>query len=279
MARQAKLPFDVSDLSGISPLELRFIGFYCTETNFDEIIAWKKTYVMKARNMTETEIRLEALDLLNKRDIKIAVQRFVDSVMAPWQDKLQYQLLSVLRKRASYSVKDFYHDDHSPKKLSEIPEEALICIDSVVTDYKGKNADVAATTLKIGDRNTAIKMLQDLLKKKEDIDESAGDVSHEARSRVRDIFYGVEKGIELSNMAQKAPKPREEPKLAIEHQEGVDIVPMGVVEPQTEEIYVETDRLVRKAEDIVRKEIGGIGMKEHPLIKQARETARLLKGK
>jgi hypothetical protein len=256
MAKQIKLPIDISDLV-IPPLELKFIGIYCTHS-FDEVTAYRKAFPNRIKGLSEPEVRLEALNLLNKREIKLAVERFVDSVLSPYQEKLDYQLLSVLRTRAFYDVAWYFHEDGTAKKLSEIAPEHRVVIDSVITDMKGKNADVMVTTIKLGDRTQAIKMMQELLRKKDSIEEEAADVSSDSRVRLQDIFRSVEKGIEIANKSNKPkePIPAEVIPAQVEYSSGLEISP-----------------IVKKAKELAAKETGGIGIQDHPLVKQAKELA------
>jgi len=276
VAKQTKLPFDVSDLD-LTPLELKFVGVYCTESNFDETIAWKKTFTNRAKNMSLPEMRLEALDMLNKRSIKLAVQRFTDSVIGPWQDKLGTQLLTVLRTRSFYDISIFYHDDGSPRKLSDIPEEYRICIDGVLQDGKGRDGSAIFTTLKLGDRKESIKMLQDLLKKKEEIDDSVNNVPDEARQRIRDVFTGLEKGLAIANRLKNAPKRQDDDEVGQLEDRTSENVTMSVIRPQEDYEDVEADPMVVKAKELTTQASAGM-YNESDLVDKAREIARLKAG-
>ncbi len=113
------------------------------------------------------------------------------------------------------------------------------------------------TTLKLGDRTQAIKMMQELLRKKDTIEEEAADVSSDSRTRLQDIFRSVEKGIEIAYKSKpKEPQPAEAIPAQVEYSPGLEISP-----------------IVKKAKELAAKETGGIAIQEHPLVKQAKEIA------
>jgi hypothetical protein len=272
MPRVTKLPIDVSDLS-LQPNELKFVGTYCTESNMDEVIAYKKAFPHRVKGLSYSEVRLASLELLNKREIKLAIKRFTDSVLGPWQDKLSHQLLSVLRTRAFFDVSDFFHEDGSPKRLSEIPEELRVVIDGVSQDAKGKNADVFVTMFKLGDRVTAMKMLQELLKKKEEIDENAQEMPSEARQRIRDVFAGLEKGLSIANRIKKSAEHEQE-MAQIEHNTD-DVVDVAV----TYDPEIETAPVVKAAKKLANMELSGVGVEKHPEVERARDIVRKMRGR
>lgn len=260
-----RLPIDVSDLQ-LTLQEIKFIGEYCT-SNFEEVKAYKRVFKSRLEGLSEPEIRLSAFEVLNKRDVKIAVQRFVDSVLGPAADKLDYQLLHVLRKRAFYDVADFFNKDGTVKRLDQISEEDRVVIDGIEQDLKGKNADAVLTKFKLGDRNAAIKQLVDLLKKKDDAIEEATVATDSQRKMVQEIFNSIQleptstKGImhDHSNViVPSMPLDDEE----IDEQESVPIE----LEPA----------LVTKAKEIVKKRSFGFDddIEDHPLVQQAKEIAK-----
>lgn len=270
MAKLTRLPIDVSDLSGLAPSDLKYIGEYCTN-NFDEVGAYRKVFAHRISGKSEPEIRLDAFDILNRREVKIAIQRFVDSVLGPAQDKLDFQLMQVLRKRAFFNVNSFFHRDGSPKKLSEIEPEDMLVIDGVTQTANGKNADVIVTTLKLGDRNTAIKMLQELLKKKDEIVEGGEQITtDESRKRIRDIFAGVEKGLNIAKRFQNAPNLREEPEVAECSTNDKEIENKAIIDAQD----VESHPAVVKAKQLVASENAGFGIDGSALVEKARKIAQ-----
>lgn len=183
MGRPSLLPFDVSDLN-LSQREMKFVGEYCAN-GFNEVEAYKAAGFSDGKGQMTGDVRIRIGALVNKPEIKQAVQRFVESTMSPYRDKLEYQVLSTLKARAFYDPRSFFESDGTAKSLDSIPVELRYAIDQIQEDFKGKNADVRVVTLKLADRMAALKSLQELLKvsKKEE-----GNNRDEARSKLAEIF-------------------------------------------------------------------------------------------
>jgi hypothetical protein len=265
MARPLKLPIEVSDLN-LAPRELKFIGEYCT-SGFNETEAFKKSHYHSG--MSNAEMRLSALEILNKREVKIAVERFVSSVLDPYRDKIEYQILEVLRSRAFYDVSWYYHADGSVKKLDEIDRDARHAIDSILEDYRGKDAQVRLVNYKLADKMQAQKALQELLKKNQTQEE--GVLPEDARKQISEVFAGALAGIAMSQV-KTARGAKQEPKQGITH-EPLQTIPMDVVEPDTSP-EVEASPVVQKAKEFAKKETSGLLVNAHPLVQQARDAVR-----
>ena len=182
------LPMKIDDLS-LSVEDIRFVGEYCAN-GFNAVQAMKDLKMVDEMT-TDAQIHLKSLKIVNRPTIKTAIQRFVDATMAPYQDRIRYQLLDVWRARAFYDLAVFYYPDGSAKPLSEIPREYRQAIDSITEDFKGKNADVRVVNYKLADRSQASKNLQELLtggSKEQDNPLETG-----ARNKLESIFAAVAK--------------------------------------------------------------------------------------
>lgn len=268
-----RLPIDMSDLQ-LTVLEIKFIGEYCT-SNFDEVKSYKKVYGSRTSDLSEPEIRLAAFEVLNKRDVKVAVQRFVDSVLGPAADKLDLQLLQILRKRAMYDVKDFFNRDGSVKRLDEISDADRMVIDSVEQDLKGKNADAVLTKFKLANRDTALKQLIDLLKKKEEItDEGLSNVTETQRVQIRDIFNSIDVTPNLSKGIIH------DHNMVIDIPVQIDSDEEDVKEDESELVSVQPKAdpaIVQKAKQIATKENFGFPDTTNPLVQAAMALAERTK--
>jgi hypothetical protein len=202
MAKPPKLPFDVSDLLSLTPAHLRFIGEYCAN-NFDESTAFRKAYYQKARDLSEPEVRLEALTVLNNREVKVAIQRFNDSILGPYRDRMEHQIFEVYRNIAMADPMDFFNEDGSPKKLSQIPKEKRLALVAITSDLKGKDATAWLLNYKLGDRMQALKSLADIMGKSAEITDQVEQVSDDSRKRLSDIMAGVKAGMKLTKETEE----------------------------------------------------------------------------
>lgn len=276
MAKILKLPIDTSDLLDLTPSNTRFVGLYCVE-DFDPVSAYKKAFAFRCKDMTETEIRLAAMELLNQRSVSIAVARFKEQVLAPYRDTIETQILAVLQARAFSKPTDFFNVDGSVKSLDKIDSNKLHAIESITTDFKGKDATKKVVQYKIADKSQAIKQLIDLLKKDEGPEE-VSNVSDEARKRVSDIMTGAKMGVKMAkdamNTMRKEDKPAEKPTEAeyedaeVEDGEDTDEV-MQIESP------IELDPIVQQARNIIAKNNAGFVPEDHEMLAAAKEAVVL----
>ena len=273
MAKIIRLPIDTSDLLALTPLLLKFIGEYCAN-NFDEVSAYRKTWPQKAREMSSAEIRLDALNVLNQREVKIAVQRFVDSILSPYRDRLEHQLFDMYRQRAFYDPADFFNSDGSPKKLDQIDKEKRVVLDNLLSDLKGKDANAWLLNYKLADRMQAAKALQDIMGKSLELNEQAEELQDTSRSRIRDIVSGALTAIEMKEKNTKEKKAKEEAQPA----EYEDVYTSPALEAPDYDAEIPVSPIVNKAREFAIKNNAGINVESDPLVKQAKELARRPQG-
>jgi len=281
VGKAPRLPIDVSDLLDLNATLLRFIGHYCVE-GFDETTAYKKTYPGKSKEMSSVEIRLEALHILNQRSVKIAVERFVGSVLDPYRDRIEHQFLEVLRNRAFYDPSDYFHPDGSVKSLDEIPREKRHAIDAVMRDFRGAKADAVLVNYKLSDKSQAMKQLTELLRKADGTEEAQLEVAEDHRNQVQSIMAGARAAIEgMKALAKESPKEKVAEKVApviktvpsFEDDEPLMIEESDSSLAVTFTVDVENDPMVIKAKELVGRDNSGIGVDTHPMVERARSMA------
>lgn len=270
MAKQQRLPMDVSDLLSLTPAGLRFIGEYCS-SNFDEVYAFRKAYYQKARDLTDPEVRLEALSILNDREIKIAIQRFNDAILGPYRDRMEHQIFQVYRNIAMADPADYFNEDGSPKKLSQIPKDKRLALVAITSDLKGKDATAWLLNYKLGDRMQALKSLADLLGKTNDIEEQAEQVSDDSRKRLSDIMAGVKAGLKLSQENEKKEKKAESTKSKW----GTTVTDVEVSTPSAIEAPKENDTLLGQAKRLAN-DAGGLGVEEAEVVENPRKKGEAI---
>lgn len=137
----------------LNPREYKFVAVYCSN-GFNAIDACEKAGYQER---TKAKYRAIAYSLLQRKDVVEAVKMFIDSVIQPYRDRLELELLNIYYRRATYNISNFYTAEGNPKPLNEIDEEWKCCIDDMnyvkITDgfiikaYKLPNRDTALQTL------------------------------------------------------------------------------------------------------------------------------------
>jgi hypothetical protein len=278
MAKAVKLPMDISDLLNLTPALINFIGHYISN-NFDETIAFKKAFPAKLKGLSGPEIRLEALSLLNNREVKLAVQRYTESVIAPHRDKLEMQIMEVLRQRSFYDPLDFFHEDGSPRKLSDIDKQKRVVLDNIMNDAKGGRGERDLLNYKLADRMQAIKALNEIINKVDELAVTDNGVTDESRKRIQDVMSGAMLALKANKKSEKKEKKAEETVEAtdVEFEEVEETVEQPKEPLQIEQPNVDNHPLVIKALAIANQQTGGIDAENHPMVKNARKVAMSIK--
>ena len=277
-----KLPVVIEDL-GLTPKELDFLLEY-TSNGFDIDKAYKVSRLKKA-SQSDAEARLEAMALLNKRGMKLGVQRMVSSVIEPVRDRIEAQLLHSDLVRSNYDIADYFNDDGTIKPLSDLTYDQRRVIDEVDTQYYGKDADRKVIRYKLANREAAKKNLRTAFKMADGDGKAGETVPDSARTRVAEIFkagqMGIQKGIQMERSKLKSAITEVQIEIVeAEDDSGDDPLP---IEP-TYIMPIMVD--VIKEEEIQKEAIGtkfskriskiGESMNlppEHPLMRKGREIA------
>jgi hypothetical protein len=197
---RTELAVDVADLE-LSKADLLFIGIYATN-GFDAIDALKKAKLAPVAS-SEAELRINAHNLLCRRDVKIAVQRLVNSVIEPFRDTLEVQILTILNAQITTKPSDFFNSDGSVKPLDSIELTKQHAITGIKKDIKN-GAEIV--NYELANKHAAIKLAKEVLQATKPGEDA--NIPAEARSKVRQI---MEIGANVLKAKEaKQPKPEVE---------------------------------------------------------------------
>lgn len=141
------LPENLKHLE-LNPREYKFLAVYCSN-NFDAVDAVQKAgYVER----THAKYRAIAYSLLQRKEIVEAIRIYIDTVIQPYKDRLELELLNIYYRRATYIITEFFDSNGFAKPLNEIDKEWICCIDSIEqtrygTKYILPNRDLALQAL------------------------------------------------------------------------------------------------------------------------------------
>lgn len=187
------LPENLRHLA-LAPREYKFLAVYCSN-NFNAVEACEKAgYVER----TKSKYRAVAYSLLQRKDITEAIRIYIDTVIQPYKDRLELELLNIYYRRATYDVTTFYKANGDPKELNEIDEEWLCCVDGI------KKTSYGSTELQLPNRDTALQALYKFVTG-QDVNSSLM-LPDEARKRMNVIYNSViriNKNVTPSNIKKK----------------------------------------------------------------------------
>ncbi len=120
------LPDNMKHLE-LNPREYKFLAVYCSN-NFDAVDAVEKAgYVER----TKAKYRAIAYSLLQRKEITEAIRTYIDTVIEPYRDRLELELLNIYYRRATYNISTFMDDKNNFLLLKEIDKEWHCCIDGI----------------------------------------------------------------------------------------------------------------------------------------------------
>lgn len=163
------LPSNMRHIEGLSVSEYKFVAIYCSN-GFDMVDACKKSgYVC---NSTQ-EYRALGNTILTKEQVVEAIKLYVQTIIKPYRDRLEYELLDIYYKRATYKVEYFYDNNYVYLPIDKVPEEWRCCVDGVKQGKFGlelilPNRDLALQALNkfITGQNVDSSVLPDEARKK-----------------------------------------------------------------------------------------------------------------
>ena len=141
------LPENMKHLD-LNPREYKFLAVYCSN-NFNAVEAVEKAgYVER----THAKYRAIAYSLLQRKEIVEGIRIYIDSVIQPYKDRLELELLNIYYRRATYSIAEFFDDYGNSKQLKDIDKEWICCIDGINhtrygVEYTLPNRDLALQAL------------------------------------------------------------------------------------------------------------------------------------
>lgn len=141
------LPENLKHLE-LNPREYKFLAVYCSN-NFDAVDAVQKAgYVER----TNAKYRAIAYSLLQRKQIVDAIRIYIDSVIQPYKDRLELELLNIYYRRATYNISSFVDEQNNFLPIKQIDKEWLCCIDNIKMtkygfSYELPNRDLALQAL------------------------------------------------------------------------------------------------------------------------------------
>lgn len=147
------LPENLKHLN-INPREYKFLAVYCSNNFNAEDAVEKAGYVER----TKAGYRAIAYSLLQRKDIVDAIKIYIDTIIQPYKDRLELELLNMYYRRATYTIDKFYNDEGNPLPLKQIDKDYICCIDdvkyvkitgtqTVIPAYQLPNRDIALQAL------------------------------------------------------------------------------------------------------------------------------------
>ena len=147
------LPENLKHLD-INPREYKFLAVYCSNNFNAEDAVEKAGYVER----TKAGYRAIAYSLLQRKEIVEAIKIYIDTIIQPYKDRLELELLNMYYRRATYTIDKFYNDEGNPLPLKQIDKDYICCIDdikyvkvtgsqTVIPAYQLPNRDVALQAL------------------------------------------------------------------------------------------------------------------------------------
>lgn len=147
------LPENLKHLD-INPREYKFLAVYCSNNFNAEDAVEKAGYVER----TKAGYRAIAYSLLQRKDIVDAIKIYIDTIIQPYKDRLELELLNMYYRRATYTIDKFYNDQGNPLPLKQIDKDYICCIDdikyvkitgrqTVIPAYQLPNRDIALQAL------------------------------------------------------------------------------------------------------------------------------------
>lgn len=120
------LPENLKHLN-INPREYKFLAVYCSNNFNAEDAVEKAGYVERSK----AGYRAIAYSLLQRKDIVDGIKIYIDTIIQPYKDRLELELLNIYYRRATYTIDKFYDDEGKPLPLKQIDKDYICCIDDV----------------------------------------------------------------------------------------------------------------------------------------------------
>lgn len=145
------LPENLKHLN-INPREYKFLAVYCSNNFNAEDAVEKAGYVERSK----ARYRAIAYTLLQRKEIVEAIRIYIDTIIQPYKDRLELELLNVYYRRAMYTIDKFYDSNGNPLPVKEIDKDYICCIDdikyvksgqSLIPAYQLPNRDLALQAL------------------------------------------------------------------------------------------------------------------------------------
>lgn len=147
------LPENLRHLN-LNPREYKFLAMYCSNNFNAEDAVEKAGYVER----NKARYRAIAYTLLQRKEIVEAIRIYIDTIIQPYKDRLELELLNVYYRRAMYTIDKFYDNEGNPLPLKEIDRDYICCIDDIkYVKVTGTNRVISAYQLP--NRDSALQAL------------------------------------------------------------------------------------------------------------------------
>jgi len=156
------IQIDLTDL-GLTHPQLNFIiALY--QVGFDH--PEKAVAKAKIKFSSEAQARRIGMHLMSITSVSTAINRILDAKLGPIRERIEYQYIEALMRRAFWNPKEIFESNGNVKELNKIEYEFLTLIDGITVDYRGKDADQKVVNYKLASRSEALKLLNDWRKEK-----------------------------------------------------------------------------------------------------------------
>ena len=147
------LPENLRHLN-LNPREYKFLAVYCSNNFNAEDAVEKAGYVERSK----ARYRAIAYTLLQRKEIIEGIKIYIDTIIQPYKDRLELELLNVYYRRAMYTIDKFYDNKGNPLPLKEIDRDYICCIDDIkYVKVTGTNRVISAYQLP--NRDSALQAL------------------------------------------------------------------------------------------------------------------------
>lgn len=136
------LPENLKHLN-LNPREYKFLAVYCANNFNAEDAVEKAGYVERSK----AKYRAIAYSLLQRKEIVEAIKIYIDTIIQPYKDRLELELLNTYYRRATYTIDKFYDNNGNPLQLNEIDKDYICCIDDIKYVKISNNTTVPAYQL------------------------------------------------------------------------------------------------------------------------------------
>lgn len=183
------LPENLKHLD-INLREYKFLAVYCSNNFNAEEAVEKAGYVER----TKAGYRAIAYSLLQRKEIVEAIKIYIDTIIQPYKDRLELELLNVYYRRAMYTIDKFYDTNGNPLPLKEIDKDYICCIDDIKWVKITNTQTIPAYTLP--NRDLALQALYKFVTGQDVA--TSNILPEDAKKKIQNIYNTVIQGNKIS---------------------------------------------------------------------------------
>lgn len=170
-------PIDLNELP-LNNKEKIFVVVYCSN-------GFKKNYAYLAagyKARSKQTLERHALKMLYRDNVQLGIRKIVDKMIAPFINKINYELWETLYYRAFYKIGDFYKNENEMVSIIDLPKHLQKVVDGITTKF---NKNIPYYEYVLPDRNQALRDLRDMLEK---VSVNEGE-SFDSLKKIRDEIF------------------------------------------------------------------------------------------